>query len=121
MSVFFAILMIIGLWLILRDKATTKAKTVTLKDIRKKYPKRKSQEQMRREAEELESQMRFEQLERQQLGEAIQREQDLIGLVRDRKTADRLLQSLKRQYPKKGRLWIAEKAISDIHRDRRAY
>ncbi len=48
-------------------------------------------------------------------------QQELIALVRDRKTADRLLQGLKRQYPDRSKLWLLEKAISDIHRDRRAY
>ena len=48
-------------------------------------------------------------------------QQQLIALVRDRKTADRLLQGLKRQYPDRSKLWLLEKAISDIHRDRRAY
>lgn len=49
------------------------------------------------------------------------KEQELIGLVRDRKTANRLIEGLKRQYPDRSRLWLIERAISDIHRDRRAY
>jgi hypothetical protein len=91
----------------------------SLEDIRKKYPKRKSQEQLRRESEKRLEQERFKELERQQLRESMTKEMDLLALVRDRNTCERLLRGLRRKYPNETRLWIIEKAISDIERDRR--
>jgi hypothetical protein len=58
-------------------------------------------------------------VERQQAGESLEREKELLSLIRDRKTCERLLKGLRRQYPNESRLWIVEKAIADIERDRR--
>ena len=61
----------------------------------------------------------FQQVEHKQTRESIEREKELLSLIRDRKTCERLLKGLRRQYPDETRLWIVEKAISDIERDRR--
>jgi hypothetical protein len=97
-----------------------RAKHPTIEDIQKKYPKRKSLEQQRQDAQNLEKQRRLELADRQQLGDSLQKENELLTLVRDHKTCERLLRGLRRQYPNETRLWIVEKAISDIERDRRA-
>jgi excinuclease UvrABC nuclease subunit len=103
-----------------REKLFGKTNHPTIEDIQKKYPKRKSQEQLRRESENRLQQERFKELERQQLGESLVKERDLLALVRDHNTCERLLRGLRRKYPNETRLWLIEKAISDIERDRRA-
>jgi hypothetical protein len=114
-----AILMIVALYFLTKPKPQSKIPTI--EDIRRKYPKRKSQEQLRREAQQFEDNQRREQIDREQLGEALAREQELFSLVRDIKTRDRLINGLRRKYPQRSRLWLAEKAIADVQRDRRTY
>jgi hypothetical protein len=118
-TIIFALLLLVVLYFLTKSK--TKPNIPTIEDIGRKYPKRKSQEQLRREAQQLEDNLRRAQIDREQLGEALAKEQELLILVRDLKTRDRLLNGLRRQNPHKSRLWIVEKAIADVERDRRVY
>ncbi|MCE2671997.1 MAG: hypothetical protein LW635_15180 [Microcystis sp. 53598_E5] len=135
MAWFLAWLMIFGLWLLLREKK--EARQPTTKEIVEKYNRlastrkaEKNRQQTRREtnisqrkaanlADRASDEKRFQQVERQQAGESLEREKELLSLIRDRKTCERLLKGLRRQYPNESRLWIVEKAIADIERDRR--
>jgi hypothetical protein len=121
---------VVSIWLVMvniiylfkaKFEESGQTKLVTTNDIRKKYPSRKSQERLRQDRQSQTSTRQTQQLERQQTGESLEREKELLALIRDRKTCERLLKGLRRQYPNATRLWIIEKAIADIHRDRRAY
>ncbi|TYQ29435.1 hypothetical protein PseudUWO311_00625 [Pseudanabaena sp. UWO311] len=47
-----------------------------------------------------------------------EKEQYLLSLIRDQATCDRILEGLRRNYPNRSRLWLIEKAIEDVLRDR---
>lgn len=126
--------MIFGLWLILREKEVER---LTTKEIVEKYNRlasarmaQKNRQQPRRSANTSQSKAfnsaerdliskQIQRVDQQQMGESLEREKELLSLIRDRKTCERLLKGLRRQYPNESRLWIVEKAISDIERDRR--
>ncbi len=133
MTWFLAWLMIFVLWLLLREK---QVRQQTTEEIVEKYRNlansrktERSGQQTRREPRSQRKSVnrtgvgseikRVQQVDRQQSSESLEKEKELLSLIRDRKTCERLLKGLRSQYPDESRLWIVEKAISDVERDRR--
>lgn len=131
MSWAFACLLIFGLWLLLRPKNQLQKNYRTIEDIRKKYPKRKSREQIENLRQEAIARERARNgsnkdryLERQKSidKESIGKTEKILStyLFYDKKQAARLVSSIQAKFPDKSRQWCAEKALSDLERDRQA-
>jgi hypothetical protein len=103
-----ASLMIVLLWIFLRPKETPKSRYPTIDDIRRKYPKRLTQEQLRRQARAKDE---LKNSEPPSLPERDNhpRYWELVRLLNgNRETADRLSNA-----------YGVDKAIADLERDRR--
>ena len=125
----FPLLLLIYLFLALRENAKSKQLTTqqviqkykNLAESRKPRSSRRSRDvhQKAIPVDRDSAAKQVQQVDKHQLAESLGRERELLSLIRDRKTCERLLKGLRRQYPDETRLWIVEKAISDVERDRR--
>jgi hypothetical protein len=137
LTLVFAFLMIVILYFLTKPKAKPQNKIPTIEDIRRKYPKRKSQEQLRTEAlrdrqadydHKLAERMRLQGLSKANETKrgstsreiSINSFNTLIRMVNgDEGIARRLIEGNIKQHPDKSPTWACDKAISDLERDRR--
>jgi hypothetical protein len=128
-----AFLIIVALYFLTKPKPKPHSKIPTIEDIRRKYPKRKSQEQLKAESlrarQEDYDRKLAERMSLQGMAKAQkvkQREisinsfKTLIRMVNgDEAIARRLIEGNIKNYPEKSPTWACDKAISDLERDRR--
>lgn len=123
-----ASLMIVLLWIFLRPKEKPKNRYPTIEDIRRKYPKRLSQEQLRRQTRE----NNLGKVKNYDRGHGVRREpikqrdisvakfRQLVKMVNGQEVvARRLIEGNLKLFPDKSPDWACDKAISDLERDRR--
>ena len=130
-----AFLIIVGLYFLTKPKPQSKIPTI--EDIRRKYPKRKSQEQLKAEAlrarqedydRKLVERMRLQGMTKAQEVKQVSNKREisinsfktLIRMVNgDEAIARRLIEGNIKNYPERSPTWACDKAISDLERDRR--
>ncbi len=133
-TLIFAVLLIVALYFLTKPKPQKRVPTI--EDIRRKYPKRKSQEQIRAEAlrsrqedydRKLAERMRLKERAKADVKPVSNRQEISINsfkmLIRmvngDEAIARRLVEGNMKKHPDKSPTWACDKAISDLERDRR--
>lgn len=137
LTLIFAFLMIVILYFLTKPKSKPQNKIPTIEDIRRKYPKRKSHEQLRTEAlrdqqadydRKLAERMRLQGMAKVNEVKPVSNRKEisinsfntLIRMVNgDEGIARRLIEGNIKQHPDKSPTWACDKAISDLERDRR--
>jgi hypothetical protein len=131
--------MIVILYFLTKPKSKVKPQNTppTIEDIKRKYPKRKSQDQLRTEAlrdrqadydRKLAERMRIQGMAKSNEVKAVPNRREisinsfntLVRMVNgDEGIARRLIEGNITQYPDKSPTWACDKAILDLERDRR--
>jgi len=139
LTLIFAFLMIVILYFLTKPKSKVKPQNTppTIEDIKRKYPKRKSQDQLRTEAlrdrqadydRKLAERMRIQGMAKSNEVKAVPNRREisinsfntLVRMVNgDEGIARRLIEGNIKQHPDKSPTWACDKAISDLERDRR--
>ena len=129
-----AFLIVLALYFLTKPKLKPQSKIPTIEDIRRKYPKRKSQEQLKAEAlrvrqedynRKLAGRMRLQGIAEEKTVSnrreiSINSFKTLIRMVNgDEAIARRLIEGIIKNHPEKSSTWACDKAISDLERDRR--
>jgi len=132
-----AFLILVVLYFLTKPKAKPQNKVPTVEDIRRKYPKRKSQEQLKAEAlrarqesydRELAERLRLKGMAKTKDVKPVSNRREisinsfntLVRMVNgDEALARRLIEGNIKNHPEKSPTWACDKAISDLERDRR--
>ena len=117
MTCFLALLMIFGLWLLLRPKRLTTDRIVAKYAAKRQARIDRDDARERRFKANVEARKAKTAIERTEESDRIERKLSAY-LFYDPKQAARLVDGVQAKFPDKSRQWCAEKALSDLERDR---